>query len=150
MLSESETESEFEEVAVSTEEIQIELDIEEEAVSETEEAENNHYNIEEQDNEKDDEHEVEQELQGGEASQTANTKKRSWVWDFFTYDKTMKKARCVHCKVLIACDKGSTSGMATHINSKHKLLKGKEKKQLTIDETFNNSELIVSIIFISL
>ncbi|GES84603.1 zinc finger BED domain-containing protein RICESLEEPER 2-like [Rhizophagus clarus] len=37
----------------------------------------------------------------------------------------------------------STSGMASHIKSKHKLIKEKEKKQLTIRETINNSEAII-------
>jgi hypothetical protein len=61
---------------------------------------------------------------------TKNKYKRSWVWKHFTYDETVKKAKCNHCKVLITCNKGSTSGMAAHIKSKHKLMK-KEKKQLT-------------------
>ncbi|CAB5202546.1 unnamed protein product [Rhizophagus irregularis] len=37
----------------------------------------------------------------------------------------------------------STSGMAGHIKSKHKLMKEKEKKQLTIRESINNSEVII-------
>ncbi|GES93085.1 zinc finger BED domain-containing protein RICESLEEPER 2-like [Rhizophagus clarus] len=37
----------------------------------------------------------------------------------------------------------STSGMASHIKSKHELIKEKEKKQLTIRETINNSEAII-------
>ncbi|CAB5383608.1 unnamed protein product [Rhizophagus irregularis] len=38
--------------------------------------------------------------------------------------------------------KRSTSGMAGHIKSKHKLMKEKGKKQLTIRESINNSEVI--------
>jgi hypothetical protein len=38
--------------------------------------------------------------------------------------------------------------MAGHIKSKHKLMKKKEKKQLTICEFINNSKVIVSIMFI--
>ncbi|GES74848.1 zinc finger BED domain-containing protein RICESLEEPER 2-like [Rhizophagus clarus] len=40
-------------------------------------------------------------------------------------------------------DLQSTLGMASHIKSKHKLIKEKEKKQLTICETINNSEAII-------
>ncbi|CAB4395571.1 unnamed protein product [Rhizophagus irregularis] len=39
--------------------------------------------------------------------------------------------------------KRSTSGMAGHIKSKHKLMKEKGKKQLTIRESINNSEVII-------
>lgn len=143
MSSESESESEeslyecdVEEEAVS---IQIENIVEEEAV----ETEENH-----NEQERNDEHEVE-EIQV-EKSQETNKKKRSWVWDHFTYDNTTKKAKCVHCKVLISCNKGCTSGMSCHINSKHKRIKEKGKKQLTIHETINpdNTKVAVSIIFI--
>ncbi len=164
MLSESvsESESEFEsgseksqvgydveEKDVSDKEAQVEHNIEEKAVSDSSDSEENQTEgTEEQETEKNNEHEVEQELH---VQDTTNTKKRSWVWDYFVYDKTMKKAKCTHCNILIACKKGSTSGMANHINNKHKIAKGNGKKQLIIDETINNSkvnQVIVSIIFI--
>jgi hypothetical protein len=140
----SESESEFEDN-------QVDRDIEEEEVeSETEEnqaecedaAEN-----EEEQIEKNNEHEIE-DLQAEETN-TKHKNKRSWVWDHFTYDEIVKKAKCIHCKVLIVCNRGSTSGMASHIKSKHKLTKEKEKNQLTMRDFVNNSEVIVSIIFIS-
>ncbi|PKC53412.1 hypothetical protein RhiirA1_543207 [Rhizophagus irregularis] len=128
---EAEEEAEYE-----TEE-EAEYENEEEAESETEENQVDDTETEEQQIEKNIEREVEQE--------ETNTKKRSWVWEHFTYDETVKKAKCKHCKILIACNKGSTSGMAGHIKSKHKLMKEKGKKQLTIRESINNSEVIVSI-----
>ena len=154
MSSESESEGslneyDVEEEAVSAKEIQVEINIEEEAMSKTEEnQEHETEENQEQETERNDEHEVEQELQDEE---TTNKKKRSWVWEHFEYDKTTKKAKCIHCKVLISCNKGCTSGMGCHINSKHNLLIEKSKKQLTINETinnFNNSTVVVSIIFI--
>ena len=146
-------EYDVEEEAVSAKEIQVENNVEEEAMSETEENQAEHNSdAEEQETERNDEHEVEQEIQVEESQETTNKKKRSWVWDYFTYDNTTKKAKCIHCKVLISCNKGCTSGMSCHINSKHKLIKEKGKKQLTINETINNSDnskVVVSIIFIS-
>jgi hypothetical protein len=134
-------EEEAEEEAEYETEEEAEYENEEEAESETEENQVDDTETEEQQIEKNIEREVEQE--------ETNTKKRSWVWEHFTYDETVKKAKCKHCKILIACNKGSTSGMAGHIKSKHKLMKEKGKKQLTIRESINNSEVIVSIMFIS-
>lgn len=130
-----------------SEENQVERYLEEETESETEENQDEyeHDTEIEIEAEKNNEHEVEQDLQ---VEETNMKRKRSWVWDHFTYDETVKKAKCNHCKVLIICNKGSTSGMASHIKGKHKLMKEKEKKQLTIRESINNSEVIVSIIFI--
>lgn len=138
---EYETEEEAEEEAEYETEEEAEYENEEDAGSETEENQVDDTETEEQQIEKNIEREVEQEK--------TNTKKRSWVWEHFTYDETVKKAKCKHCKILIACNKGSTSGMASHIKSKHKLMKEKEKKQLTICESINSSEVIVSIMFIS-
>jgi hypothetical protein len=138
-------------MASGSEENQVEHDIEKVAEFETEEdqVEQEHdTETEEQQTEKDNEHEVEQDLQV-EETDIKHKYKRSWVWEHFTYDENVKKAKCNHCKVLIICNKGSTSGMAGHIKSKHKLTKEKEKKQLTIRESINNSEVIVSIMFIS-
>ncbi|CAB4474251.1 unnamed protein product [Rhizophagus irregularis] len=129
---EEEAEYETEEEAAEEE---AEYENEEEAESETEENQVDDTETEEQQIEKNIEREVEQE--------ETNTKKRSWVWEHFTYDETVKKAKCKHCKILITCNKGSTSGMAGHIKSKHKLMKEKGKKQLTIRESINNSEVIV-------
>ncbi len=93
------------------------------------------------------EHEVEQEVQNKETN-TKHNSKRSWVWSHFTYDETVKKARCNYCRILITCNKGSTSGMAVHAKTKHKITKSQEKnKQLTLHESINNSlEVIVCII----
>ncbi|CAB4495891.1 unnamed protein product [Rhizophagus irregularis] len=100
---EAEEEAEYE-----TEE-EAEYENEEEAESETEENQVDDTETGEQQIEKNIEREVEQE--------ETNTKKRSWVWEHFTYDETVKKAKCKHCKILIACNKGSTSGMAGHIKT---------------------------------
>src|SRR5579862_4026186 len=153
MSSESESEEslyeyDVKEEAVSANEIQVE--VEEEVISETEENQAEH-NSDAEEQERNDEHEVEQEIQVEQSQETTNKKKRSWVWDYFTYDNTTKKAKCIHCKVFISCNKGCTSGMSGHINSKHKLIK-KGKKQLTISDTINKSDkskVVVSIIFIS-
>jgi hypothetical protein len=133
---------------------QVELDVEEEekeVESETEENQAEHEHdaeTEKEQIEKNNEHEIE-DLQAEERN-TKHKNKRSWVWDYFTYDEIVKKARCIYCKVLIVCSKGSTSGIANHIKSKHKLIKEKEKNQLTIYKFVNNnSGVIVNIIFIS-
>ncbi|CAB5196259.1 unnamed protein product [Rhizophagus irregularis] len=125
----------FKEKAEYETEEEAEYKNEEEAESETEENQVDDTETKEQQIEKNIEREVEQE--------ETNTKKRSWVWEHFTYDETVNKAKCKHCKILIACNKGSTSGMAGHIKSKHKLMKEKGKKQLTIRESINNSKVIV-------
>ena len=137
MSSESESEEslceyDVEKEAVSAEEIQVENDVEEEAMSETEENQADNSDAEEQETERNDEHEVEQETQVEGSQDTTNKKKknRSWVWDYFTYDNTTKKAKCIHCKILISCNKGCTSGMSGHMNSKHKLIKEKGKNNL--------------------
>ena len=87
----------------------------------------------------------------------SSSSKHSWVWNHFTYDNNVKKARCDHCKTLISNNKGSTSGMSSHMKSKHKLLidendksndSNKNKKQITLQESFQNfAEIIVSLIF---
>ncbi|CAB5352179.1 unnamed protein product [Rhizophagus irregularis] len=128
-------EEEAEEEAEYETEEEAEYKNKEEAESETEENQVDDTETEEQQIEKNIEREVKQE--------ETNTKKRSWVWEHFTYDETVKKAKCKHCKILITCNKGSTLGMASHIKSKHKLMKEKGKKQLTIRESINNSEVIV-------
>ena len=85
------------------------------------------------------EHEIEEE----KIDQT----KRSWVQAYFTYDKTIQKARCNYCKVLICTNKGSTSGMSTHMKKKHKISKNGEEnqgqKQLTLQESIKNSSNIM-------
>ncbi|CAB4496358.1 unnamed protein product [Rhizophagus irregularis] len=134
-IEETAEEEAMEEAEYETEEEAAEKEAEEEAESEIEENQVDDTETEEQQIEKNIEREVEQEK--------TNTKKRSWVWEYFTYDETVKKVKCKHCKILIACNKGSTLGMAGHIKSKHKLMKEKGKKQLTIRESINNSEVII-------
>lgn len=84
-----------------------------------------------------------------------NNRTRSWVWNHYTRDKNTKKARCNHCKELIAVNKGSTSGMIKHAKSKHKITNNQHQKnqnrQLTLQESMNNSsEIIVSLLIIIL
>ena len=50
-----------------------------------------------------------------EQSNLTNISKRSWVWNYFTFDENTKKAQCNYCQALIAMNKGSTSGMSGHI-----------------------------------
>ncbi len=84
---------------------------------------------------------------------TTTSGKRSWVWEHYTNDDTTKKARCNHCKTLITINKGSTSGMSSHLRSRHKIERGQEQedsgsKQLTLQESLRNStENMVNIIF---
>src|SRR5688572_32740458 len=40
-----------------------------------------------------------------------NNRTCSWIWSHYIRDENTKKARCNYCKVLIAVNKGSTSGM---------------------------------------
>ncbi|GES80458.1 zinc finger BED domain-containing protein 1-like [Rhizophagus clarus] len=129
---------------------QVEYDIEKEVETETKKNQVEHEHdakTEEEQGEKNNDHEVE-DLHVKKTNMKHNYK-RSWVWEHFTYDETEKKAKCNHCKTLIICNKGRSSRMASHIKSKHKLIKEKEKKQLTIRETINNSEAIISIMFFS-
>ncbi|PKK64093.1 hypothetical protein RhiirC2_777145 [Rhizophagus irregularis] len=137
-------ENDIEETAEKEAEEKAEYETEEEAAEEEAEEEAEYETEEEAEYENEEEAESETEENQREVEQEeTNTKKRSWVWEHFTYDETVKKAKCKHCKILIACNKGSTSGMAGHIKSKHKLMKEKGKKQLTIRESINNSEVIV-------
>lgn len=105
----------------------------------------NERNIEEQ-------HGIEEEEE--DVDKRSSSSKHSWVWNHFTYDNTAKKSRCNHCRTLISSNKGSTSGMSSHIRSKHKLLidenvkSNQNKKQITLQESFQNSaEIMVSLIF---
>jgi len=80
-----------------------------------------------------------------------NNRTRSWIWSHYIRDENTKKARCNYCKVLIAVNKGSTSGMIKHAKSKHRVTKNQEiqNKQLTLQESIlNNSETIVSLFII--
>ena len=108
----------------------------------------NERNIEEQQH---NESNIEEE---GDLDKKSSSSKHSWVWNHFTYDNTVKKARCDHCKTLISNNKGSTSGMSSHMKTKHKLLinendkPNQNKKQITLQESFQNSaETMVSLIF---
>ncbi|GBC54321.2 zinc finger BED domain-containing protein RICESLEEPER 2-like [Rhizophagus irregularis DAOM 181602=DAOM 197198] len=88
---EAEEEAEYE-----TEEEAAEEEVEEEAESETEENQVDDTETEEWQIEKNIEREVEQE--------ETNTKKRSWVWKHFTYDETVKKAKCKHYAFIPSAD----------------------------------------------
>ncbi|GBC48178.2 zinc finger BED domain-containing protein DAYSLEEPER [Rhizophagus irregularis DAOM 181602=DAOM 197198] len=87
---EAEEEAEYE-----TEE-EAEYENEEEAESETEENQVDDTETGEQQIEKNIEREVEQ--------KETNTKKRSWVWEHFTYDETVKKAKCKHYAFIPSAD----------------------------------------------
>jgi len=81
------------------------------------------------------------------------TRKRSWVWSHFSFDNTLKKARCNLCKALITTSKGSTTGMSNHMKTKHKITKdgneqNQNQRQLTLQESLQDfSKIIVSSIF---
>ncbi|GBC23981.2 ribonuclease H-like protein [Rhizophagus irregularis DAOM 181602=DAOM 197198] len=129
-------EEEAEEEAEYETEEEAEYENEEEAESETEENQVDDTETGEQQIEKNIEREVEQE--------ETNTKKRSWVWEHFTYDETVKKAKCKHCKILIACNKGSTSGMAGHI--KNAFIPSADTIKNYIMTSFNDSQKKVASI----
>ncbi|GBC14448.2 ribonuclease H-like protein [Rhizophagus irregularis DAOM 181602=DAOM 197198] len=78
------------------ERLKAEYENEDEAESETEENQIDDTETEEQQIEKNIEREVEQE--------ETNTKKRSWVWEHFTYDETAKKAKCKHYSFIPSAD----------------------------------------------
>ncbi|CAB4380865.1 unnamed protein product [Rhizophagus irregularis] len=88
-------------------------------------------------------------LEEKDVDEKSSSSKHSWVWNHFTYNNTVKKARCNHCKTLISNNKGSTSGMSSHVRSKHRLLidendnSNKNKKQITLQESFQNSAEIM-------
>jgi BED zinc finger len=91
------------------------------------------------------------EVNNEETNLQSNTNsKRSWIWGHFTNDKVAKKVRCNHCKILISSNRGSTSGMASHLKSRHKILKNQQtvqgKRQLTLQESVNMIPTIVSLI----
>src|SRR5829696_8109073 len=103
------------------------------------------------DNETGDHHEEHEIDEDNENSN--NNRTRSWIWSHYIRDENTKKARCNYCKVLIAVNKGSTSGMIKHAKSKHRITKNQEiqNKQLTLQESIlNNSETIVSLFSIIL
>ncbi|CAB4404665.1 unnamed protein product [Rhizophagus irregularis] len=87
--------------------------------------------------------EVEEDEENDTRPSSHNTNKRSWVWEHFKYEDSLKKAKCDYCKSLICCNKGSTTGLSNHFKSKHNITKNQEKNQLTIHEVINNSEAIV-------
>jgi hypothetical protein len=61
------------------------------------------------DNNQNDEREAEPDIHVEKTNTRSNTK-RSWAWAHFVFDDIRKKACCNHCKALIICNKGSTSG----------------------------------------
>jgi BED zinc finger len=79
----------------------------------------------------------------------SSTTKRSWVWSHFTFDESTKKAQCNYCKVFITINKGSTSGMISHVKSKHEITKDSERQGERQDErqseTQKSIEIAVSI-----
>lgn len=110
----------------------------------------------ESENERNTEEQQQNNEEEGDVDKKSSSSKHSWVWNHFTYDNTVKKARCDHCRILITNNKGSTSGMSSHMKSKHKLLidenngsnQSKKQKQITLQESFQNSaEIMVSLIF---
>ena len=80
-----------------------------------------------------------------EQSNLTNISKRSWVWNYFTFDENTKKAQCNYCQALIAMNKGSTSGMSGHIKSQHKITKDGERQDERQGETQRSIEIAVSI-----
>jgi hypothetical protein len=93
------------------------------------------------------EHEIDE-----DGNNSNSNRVRSWVWNHYIYDKDTKKARCNYCKVLIATNKGSTSGMIKHAKSKHRITKDQnqdsQNRQLTLQDSINNSsDAIVSLLY---
>jgi hypothetical protein len=80
-----------------------------------------------------------------EQSIMTSTTKRSWVWNHYVFDENAKKAQCNHCKVFIAINKGSTSGMSNHLKSKHGITKDGVSQVETQVETQKSIEISVSV-----
>ena len=80
---------------------------------------------------------------GSVSTNTSAKKHRSWVWEHFTYDDSLKKPQCNYCKIHVSASKGSTTGMSNHIKSKHPL-KTPQNSQLTLYETIRNVSILVS------
>ena len=111
------------------------------------------------DNESENERNIEEQQQNesdieDDVDKKSSSSKHSWVWNHFIYSNTVNKAQCNYCKTLISNNKGSTSGMSSHMRSKHRLLidennkSNQNKKQITLQESFQNcAEIMVSLIF---
>lgn len=75
-----------------------------------------------------------------------NTKRqRSWVWEHFTLDNNSSKPKCNYCSSRVPSSKGNTSNMASHLRNKHHArIQNSSGKQLTLQETFQNTVIEVS------
>lgn len=76
---------------------------------------------------------------------TTSTTKRSWVWNHFAFDENTKKAQCNYCKAFITVNKGSTSGMSSHVKSKHGIIKDGERQAERQVEIQKSTETAVSV-----
>ena len=76
------------------------------------------------------------------STSTSSKKFRSWVWDHFDHIVGKEKAQCRYCKQYISMNKGSTSGMAAHLKSKHHI----KMNQPTLEEIIKNITAPVSYI----
>ena len=83
-------------------------------------------------------------------STSTTTKKRSWVWDYFTWNNSVEKAQCNFCKIYISANKGSTSGMSNHLRHKHPIKIHRDKSQLTLQEALQNTTVEVTIKYLLL
>jgi hypothetical protein len=88
---------------------------------------------------------MESEEPNREEERSISTTKRSWVWNHFTFDSNTKKAQCNHCQALITINKGSTSGLISHVKSKHGIMKDTEKQGGEQNEPQKSIEIAVSI-----
>src|SRR5262249_648087 len=84
-----------------------------------------------EDEDKDENEEGEEIGHEADTETQSNNRKRSWVWRHFIFVNPMDKARCKYCKKLIACKKGSTSGLSGHLKI-NRIIKNKEKRQATL------------------
>lgn len=129
------------------------FDSSEEYFEDEENAKNDEENMEinEEEQVHSEDHEIEHEH---ENENIITNKKRSWVWNYFSFDDMSKKAKCSLCKALITTSKGSTTGMSNHLKSKHKITKDSDnnnnkqsnQRQLTLQEAIQNPNVNVSLI----
>ena len=43
------------------------------------------------------------------------------VWKYFLKNKMLQKPKCERCKMILNCQRRSTSALKTHLNSKHNI-----------------------------
>ena len=61
------------------------------------------------------------------------------VWKAFKRDLTKQTTKCIHCQTPIKVPGGSTSGLWTHLKSKHLTIYNEVYSHQSVPEDLNNS-----------